>query len=62
MIRIKKIKNAKSEFIGFKIKLEDKNVLQTRANLFTEGNLSEYILHCALNYQIKKTDLENLEG
>ena len=32
--------------------------IQTKANLYTDGNLSEWMLHASLNYMPNKEELE----
>lgn len=57
-MRFKKRAGKKTEFIGLRMSLEDKNKIFQRALLYTEGNLSEFILYAALNYTISREDLD----
>ena len=58
-MRIKKRKHSKEEMIGARVNKEEFNKIKLNANLYTEGNLSEWIVYAALNCKPNKTDLEN---
>lgn len=60
-MKLKKSKSNKTENIHSRCTEEEKNKMQTRANLYTNGNLSEYILFAALNFVPNKEDLEEGE-
>lgn len=58
-MRLKGIKKEnKTSSIGLRTSEEVKNMLQTKANLYTDGNLSEWIIYAALNYVPSKKELE----
>lgn len=56
-MRLKRKKEYRTEHLRVRCKEEIKNELQRKANIYTEGNLSEYILFAALNFVPKKSDL-----
>ena len=56
--QIKKNKAYRIGKIGLRCTEKEKNQLQIKANLYTKGNLSEYVLFAALNYAVKRNDLE----
>ena len=58
MPRIKVKKIYKDQFVGFRCTELERNEIQLRANLYTEGNISEYILYSALNYNVNESDLD----
>ena len=62
MARLKKKKVYKTRFIGVRCNDEQYNEIKLKANLYTEGNVSEYVLHAALNYEVSRDDLENEEA
>jgi len=57
-MRLKKNKNNKTERLVSRCTDEDKNKAQQKANIYTDGNLSEYILFAALNFVPNKDDFE----
>lgn len=57
-MRIKKKKTIKCNFIGLRVSDKELNDLKLKANLYTEGNLSEWLLYSGLNYSPKKEELE----
>lgn len=57
-MRIKKKKTTKCNFIGFRVSDKELNDLKLKSNLYTEGNLSEWLLYSGLNYSPKKDELE----
>jgi hypothetical protein len=57
-MRIKKRSGKKTEFIGLRMSKEDKNKIMQRALLYCEGNISEFLLYAALNYEISRKDLD----
>lgn len=57
-MRLKKKKITRDTFIQIRCKQEEKNVIQSKANLYTEGNISEFILYASLNYVPSKEELE----
>lgn len=56
--RLKPRKVYRTNFIGIRCTDEEKNRIQLKANLYTEGNISEYMLFCALEYEVKRGDIE----
>ena len=56
--RIKKNRIYRTEYVAFRCTPEEKKLLKLKSNIFTEGNMSEYILYAALNYNVKYNDLE----
>ena len=59
MARLKKKKNQKQNFIGLRASDEEKNKMQIKANLYTDGNLSEWIIYSGINYSPKRDELED---
>ena len=57
-MRLRRMKEKKSEFIGLRVSVEELNRIKQRALLYCEGNMSEFILYACLNYEIKEKDLE----
>ena len=57
-MRLKKAKKNKTELVGAKCTLKDKHAVQRKANIYTDGNISEYILFAALNFVPSKEDFE----
>ena len=52
-------KETKDESVRIRCHKEEKQRLQLKANLYTNGNLSEYLLYAGLNYIPVKEELEN---
>lgn len=58
-MRLKKNKKeTKDETIKFRLSLAHANKIQQKANIYTDGNVSEYVLFAALNFIPDKTDME----
>ncbi len=57
-MRLKRPVKTKEESIRIRTKEKDKNRMQAKANIYTEGNLSEYIIYAALNFVPSKEDFE----
>lgn len=57
-MRLKKPNKNKSERETFRCTKEDSNKIQQKANIYTEGNVSEYLLFAALNFVPSKEDFE----
>ncbi len=57
-IRLKKSKKNKTSKISFRCLEEEENKLQQKANIYTDGNLSEYLLFAGLNFVPSKEDFE----
>ena len=58
MVRLKKVKKQKTRHIGIRTTDKEYNEIKKRALLYTEGNVSEFMLYAAKNYEIKEKDLE----
>lgn len=61
MTRLKRDKIYKDSFIGVRCMKEQHNEIKMRANLYTEGNVSEYVIYAALNFAPCYEDLESEE-
>ena len=57
-MRLKKPKNNKTQRITFRCVEAELNAIMRKACIYTEGNLSEYILYAALNFVPSKEDFE----
>jgi len=57
-MRLRKIKNVKQSTIGVRCTKREREFIRKRAMLYCEGNLSEYIVYCCLNFVIGKQDIE----
>ena len=57
-MRLKKQNKNKTKRIAFRSTEGEFNKMQQKANIYTEGNLSEYILFAALNFVPSKDDFE----
>ena len=57
-MRLKKNKTNKSSRLTFRSTEFEANKIQQKANIYTDGNLSEYILFAALNFVPGKEDFE----
>ena len=58
MARLKRDKIYKTEFIGIRCTQEQHNEIKIKANIYTDGNISEYVLYTALNFEVNYEDLE----
>ena len=61
MTRLKRDKIYKTHFIGVRCTEEQYNEIKLKANLYTEGNISEFTLYSALNFEPNYEDLESPE-
>jgi hypothetical protein len=61
MARLKRDKIYKTEFIGIRCTEEQYNEIKIKANIYTEGNVSEYVLYAAENFVVNYEDLEATE-
>ncbi len=61
MARLKRKKIYKDCFLGVRCTQEEFNELKLKANLYSDGNMSEYALHAILNYEVVYADLEDDE-
>ena len=57
-MRLKKQNKNKSERTTFRSTEKELHKIQQKANIYTEGNVSEYILFAALNFVPSKEDFE----
>ena len=57
-MRLKKSRSNKTATIAARCLQEEWNRAQQKANIYTEGNLSEWVLFAALNYVPGKEDFE----
>lgn len=58
-MRLKKSTKNKNCNIVLRCSESDKNAIQRKANIYCDGNLSEFILYAALNFVPDKSDLED---
>lgn len=56
-MRLNKKKSNKTERVQLRCSIEEFNRIQTKANLYTEGNVSEYLLYVALEFVPGAEDL-----
>ena len=56
MDRLKK--DNKKHQLNIRVSQEQKNFLKSKALLYTEGNVSEYLIYAALNFVPSKEDFE----
>jgi hypothetical protein len=61
-MRLKRKTDKKTEFIGARSSTPDLYRIQQRADLYCEGNLSEYVLFAALNFVPRREDFETDEN
>ena len=59
-MRLKKKKKAKENFIGLRTSEKEHNNIKMKANLYTDGNVSEWLVYAGLNYKPKKEEMEGL--
>ena len=57
-MRLKKGNNNKVKRTTFRSTESEFNKIQQKANIYTDGNLSEYILFASLNFVPSKDDFE----
>ncbi len=57
-MRLKKKKEYKAYVIQLRLTEKDKNRLKQKANIYTEGNVSELLLYAGLNFIADKNELE----
>ena len=57
-MRLKKQKQNKTEKKDFRCTEDEANIIQRKANIYTDGNVSEYCLYAALNFVPGKEDFE----
>lgn len=55
---LKKDKKKKTGFVGGRCTQIDYNNIKTKANIYCEGNISEWIIYAAKNYVPRKSELE----
>lgn len=56
-MRLKKEKKTKFKRIEVRASEQEKNDIQLKANLYTDGNISEWIIYASMNYKPKKSEL-----
>ena len=61
-MRLKKLKEYKTQFIGLRCTDEQYNKIKRAAFLYTEGNISEFCLYALINFEIDSDDLEKDQG
>lgn len=57
-MRLKKNKIYKGKVIAFRVTEKEFNLIKIRANLYTDGNVSEWITQAGLKFKPKKSDIE----
>ena len=57
-MRIKKKRKVKSKQVTLRANEKELNAMKRKANLYTEGNLSEWIIYAASNHTVPKDELE----
>jgi hypothetical protein len=57
-MRLKKDKQSSDDQVKARCKTSEKNSIQRKANLYTDGNLSEWIIYASINYVPSKSELE----
>ena len=57
-MRLKTKKTTKETYVKFRIEQKVKNKLQQKANIYTDGNLSEFMIYAGLNFIPSKEDFE----
>lgn len=58
-MRLKKNKNNKTERIALRLTEQENNKVKQKANIYTNGNVSEYMLYASLNFVPSKEDFED---
>lgn len=58
MARLKRDKVYKVKMVAFRCTDEEFNELKIKANIYSEGNVSEYVLYAAINFEVNYEDLE----
>lgn len=61
-MRLKNTKKSKTSRVAFRCTENEENKMQQKANIYTEGNISEYIIFAALNFVPSKSDFEQEEN
>ena len=51
-------KHLKNKLIALRFTDKQYNHIKMHALLYSEGNISEYMLYAALNYKVRQSDLE----
>ena len=57
-MRLKKNKIYKGKVIAFRVTEKEFNLIKIRANLYTDGNVSEWITQAGLKFKPKRADIE----
>lgn len=57
-MRIKKNKKTKEKMISVRVSEDEYNSMKIKAHLYTEGNLSEWIVFSSSKYKPQKEEIE----
>jgi len=57
-MKIKKRRALRDNVVAARVTQKEFNKMKLSANLYTEGNVSEWMIYAALEYKPKKADLE----
>jgi hypothetical protein len=57
-MKIKKNKDNKTMVKSFRVNQFELNRMQLKANIYCEGNLSQWIIYSSLNYKPKGKDID----
>jgi hypothetical protein len=57
-MRLKKKKDVKTKTVSVRLSEKDLNKLKIKAGMYTEGNVSEWIVFAGLEHRPNKVDLE----
>lgn len=58
-MKLKKHNRNKIDSVHFRCTRDERMAMKRKAALYSEGNLSEYIIYAALNFVPDKTDFED---
>jgi hypothetical protein len=58
-MRLKKNKQNKTNNFSFRCTDSEANKIQAKANIYNDGNVSEYLVYAALNFIPGKEDLDD---
>jgi len=50
-------KITRDDYIGLRVTTEEKNMIKLKAVLYTDGNVTAWLVYCALNHKPRTTDL-----
>jgi len=57
-MRLKKAKQEKNSTVATRCTIPEHNKIQQKANIYCDGNVSEYLLYAALNFVPGREDFE----